>query len=111
MNIRAEDYDHVSVLSCSGELTVDTIDVLRNQISERLDKKVRFFVLDLQAVTFIDSKGLETLLWIQTQCDERLGQVRLCNLDETCSKILQVTRLDGHFDLFTDVTETVKTMR
>jgi len=111
MNIRCEDYDHVSVLTCAGELTYDTTDALRHQISERLDKKIRFFVLDLQTVTFLDSKGLETLLWIQTQCDERLGQVRLCNLDETCAKILQVTRLDGHFDLFTDVTEAVKNMR
>jgi hypothetical protein len=37
--------------------------------------------------------------------------VRLCNPDDTCRKILQVTRLDGRFDVFADVTEAVKTMR
>jgi anti-anti-sigma factor len=111
MNIRSEDYDHVTVVSITGELTSDGTETLRKQIEERLDRKVRFFVVDLQQTTFVDSKGLETLIWVQEQCDERLGQVRLCNPDETCRKILQVTRLDGRFDVFADVAEAVKTMR
>ena len=111
MNIRCEDYDHVSVISITGELSADATEGFRKQIGERLDRKVRFFVIDLQQTTFLDSKGLESLVWVQEQCDERLGQVRLCNPDDTCKKILQVTRLDGRFDVFADVTEAVKTMR
>jgi anti-anti-sigma factor len=111
MNIKWEDYDHVSVAALTGELTAEATDVLRHQINERLERKLRFFVIDLEATTFVDSKGLETLLWIQEQCDERLGQVRLCKPDDTCKKILQITRLDGRFDVFTDVGEAVKTMR
>ena len=111
MNIRCEDYDHVSVLSIAGEFNAEGTDAFRKQIEERLERKVRFFVIDLQQTTFLDSKGLESLAWVQEQCDERLGTVRLCNPDETCKKILQVTRLDGRFDVFADVTEAVKTMR
>jgi anti-anti-sigma factor len=111
MNIRCEDYDHVTVLSISGELNADATENFRTQIEERLARKVRFFVIDLQQTTFMDSKGLESLLWVQEQCDERLGTVRLCNPDDTCRKILQVTRLDGRFDVFADVAEAVKTMR
>ena len=111
MNIRCEDYDHVSVLSISGELNAEATETFRKHIEERLAQKVRFFVVDLHQTTFLDSKGLEALLWLQEQCDERLGTTRLCNPDETCRKILQVTRLDGRFDVFADVAEAVKTMR
>jgi anti-sigma B factor antagonist len=111
MNIRCDDYDHVSVLSISGEFNADSVDAFRVQVDERLQRKVRFFVIDLQQTTFLDSKGLETLVWVQEHCDERLGTVRLCNPDETCRKILQVTRLDARFDVFADVAEAVKTMR
>ncbi len=111
MMIKCEDYDHVSVMSLQGELVHDTIEVIKKQFDERIDGKVRFFVVDLQNTTFIDSKGLEFLLWMQEQCDERLGQVRLCNPDESCRKILNVTRLEGRFDIFQDVSEAVKTMR
>ena len=111
MNIKCEDYDHVTVVTISGEFNAEAVENFRKQIDERLGRKVRFFVIDLQQTTFIDSKGLETLVWVQEQCDERLGTIRLCNPDETCRKILQVTRLDGRFDVFADVTEAVKTMR
>ena len=111
MLIRCEDYDHVTVVGLSGELTSDATDAFRKQIEARIEQKVRFFVIDLEQTTFIDSKGLEALLWVQEQCDERLGQVRLCKPDEICRKILQVTRLDGRFDVFADVAEAVKTMR
>jgi anti-anti-sigma factor len=111
MNVRYEDYEHVSVVAPTGELGTDSCEIVRSQIQQRLEKKVRNFVIDLEGTTFIDSKGLEMLVWIQDQCDERLGQVRLCNPDETCQKILQITRLDGRFDVFRDVTEAVKTMR
>jgi anti-anti-sigma factor len=111
MNVKCEDYDHVSVVAVSGEFNTDATETFRSQIQQRLEKKVRFFVIDLQQTTFIDSKGLESLLWVQEQCDEQLGTVRLCNPDESCKKILQVTRLDSRFDVFADVAEAVKTMR
>jgi len=84
---------------------------VKKPFDERIGNKMRFFVLDLQNTTFVDSKGLELLLWMQEQCDERMGQLRLCNPDENCRKILNVTRLEGRFDIFSDVSEAVKTMR
>lgn len=111
MMVKCEDYDHVSVIALQGELVHDTLDAIKKQFDHRIDNKMRFFVLDLQNATFIDSKGLELLLWMQEQCDERLGQLRLCNPDENCRKILHVTRLEGRFDIFEDVSEAVKTMR
>jgi anti-sigma B factor antagonist len=111
MIIRCEDYDHVTVIGVSGELTADATEQFKKNIDQRLEQKVRFFVIDLEQTTFIDSKGLETLLWVQEKCDESLGQVRLCKPDDVCRKILQITRLDGRFDVFADVTEAVKTMR
>src|ERR1017187_5931384 len=62
VNIRCEDYDHVTVIGITGEFTADTTDTFRKQIAERLERKVRFFVVDLAQVTFLDSKGLESLL-------------------------------------------------
>jgi anti-sigma B factor antagonist len=111
MNVKCEDYDHVTVVGITGEFTADNTESFKKQIDERLERKVRFYVVDLEKATFIDSKGLESLLWLQEQCDEHLGQVRLCKPDETCKKILNITRLDGRFDVFSDVAEAVKTMR
>jgi len=111
MNIKCEDYDHVTVVSLAGDLTADTVDAFRKEIDDRRSRKVRFFVIDLERATFLDSKWLESLLWLQELCDENLGQLRLCKPDDTCKKILTVTRLDNRFDIFADVAEAVKSMR
>jgi len=111
MSVKCEDYDHVTVVALTGELTVDNVEDFRRAVDERLTRKVRFFVVDLERTTFLDSKWLELLVWLQEQCDENLGQMRLCKPDDTCRKILNVTRLDNRFDIFSDVTEAVKSMR
>ena len=56
----------------------------------------------------IDSAGLETLLWTRDYCDENNSQLRLAGLDENCSKILEITRLDKEFDSYAELAEAVK---
>ena len=48
----------------------------------------------MSGVGFIDSEGLELLLWIKDYCGENNCQLRIAGLDENCAKILEVTRLD-----------------
>jgi anti-anti-sigma factor len=111
MKIRCDDYEGVTVIAPNGELTADNVDLLREQIQTRLDQNVHLFVVDMEGLQFIDSKGLECLIWLQEQCDDALGQMRLCKPDDTCRRILHVTRLDNRFDVFSDVAQAVKTMR
>ena len=59
-------------------------------------------------VTAIDSEGLEALLDVQDKCEDEYGNVKLCGLDETAQKILEITRLDRRFEVFGDLDATVK---
>jgi anti-anti-sigma factor len=67
--------------------------------------------MDLEAVSFIDSEGLETLLWIKRRCEDLFGQVKLINVDENCRKILQITRLEHRYETHPDLAAALKTMR
>ena len=44
------------------------------------------FVLDLEKCPFIDSEGLETLLWLKRRCEELFGQVKLASLTRTAAR-------------------------
>ena len=59
----------------------------------------------------MDSAALETLLWLQDQSAQRLGQVRLAQLSENVAAILHLTRLDKRFDTHGDVESAVKSLR
>lgn len=100
----------VTVLSIKGDLSVEETDRFQREMLQRIEENVRDFVLDLEALQFIDSSGLETLLWLQDKCRETLGQVRLASCPEHISKVLEVTRLAGRFDCHPDVDTAVKSL-
>lgn len=111
MKLTTENYDHVSVFAIRGDLTADDVDTFRSAAQKRLDEDVRDFVLDLAQMELIDSQGLETLLWLQETCGERLGQMRLASLQQNIEKILEITRLAARFDCHDSVDSALKSLR
>jgi len=97
MKINYEDKGPVTVLSVKGDLAVEDTDRFRREALSRMEAEVRDFVLDFEALDFIDSRGLETLLWLQDRCAELLGQVRIAACPEHIMKVLEVTRLSTRF--------------
>lgn len=111
MPVTCEIYDHVTVFNVAGELAAEQAGMFKKVVLDALEKDARFVVLNMQNVPFIDSTGLEALLWAQAECEQRLGHLRLCGLDENVKKILYVTRLESQFEAFDAVTDAVKLMR
>jgi anti-anti-sigma factor len=69
------------------------------------------FVVDLEKTPFIDSAGLEALLWVKRKCEDVFGQLKLAGADENVKRILEVTRLSHRFQCVADVPTALKTMR
>jgi anti-anti-sigma factor len=111
MKIKHENYDRVTVINVSGDITVDELEPLRGLCSTRLQADTRDFVFDFSETDFLDSKALETLLWLQEQAGERLGQVRLAAPTENLRRILSITRLEHHFDTHETVDAALKSLR
>ena len=110
MKISYEDKGPVTVLSISGDLSVDEAARFQRETLQRFDQNIRDFVLDLESLDFIDSRGLESLLWLQDKCSELLGQVRLAACPEHINKVLEVTRLNTRFDCHPDVAAAVSSL-
>jgi anti-sigma B factor antagonist len=111
MKTTYHDYEQLSVVSFDGDVIADDLEPFRHAVQERLDQQVRDFVLDLEKVDFIDSKGLEAVLWLQEAAAELLGQVRLVHVDSNVAKVLELTRLASRFECHDDVEEAIKSMR
>lgn len=94
MKITCQHNEQYTVFGLRGELTADEVDEFRKEALRQMDAKTHDFVLDMSQVQFVDSRGLETLLWLQEQCLEKLGQVRLAACPENLTTILAITRLN-----------------
>ncbi|MEM9883869.1 MAG: STAS domain-containing protein [Planctomycetota bacterium] len=110
MKLTHEDRDELTVLTLDGELSRDEPERFRRAVLERLDARARDFVLDLGGLDAIDSQGLESLLWLEEQCADRLGQVRLARCNDTLRNVLRVTRLTDHFPAHDDVDAAIRSL-
>jgi anti-anti-sigma factor len=112
MAVKLEEYDGVCVLSVTGDFTGEDVAAARKAAEEFIEnRQIADFVTDLERTSFIDSEGLETLLWIRRRCEDRFGQFKLAAVDENVKKILEVTRLGRRFENAVDVPTALKSMR
>ena len=56
-------------------------------------------------------RGLETLLWLQDQCLENLGQVRLAGCPDNVQTILRITRLQEALIACNDIQTAVESLQ
>jgi len=68
-------------------------------------------VLDLDSTETIDSRGLEGLWDIQDKLREMGGDVKIAATNATNRKILEITRLDHHLEVFENVVDAVRSFR
>jgi anti-anti-sigma factor len=112
MALKVEDYSNVCVILLDGDLAAETSKAVRAAVDDRVDqRRIVDFVVDFEKADFIDSEGLETLLWLKRRCEDLFGQCKLVNLDENCRKILEITRLEHRFECHGDLAGALKTMR
>ena len=112
MAIKCEEYNQVCVIAPAGDFAGENSAQARKAVETHIDtKQIVNFVIDFEKADFIDSEGLETLLWLKRRCEDLFGQCKLVNLDENCRKILEITRLEHRFECHGDLAGALKTMR
>lgn len=111
MKLTYEDHDRTTIVNIQGDYTSDQIDGFRRAISERCENGTHDFVLNISELSFIDSAGLESLLWLQEKAAEQLGQIRLVSPGQTVCTILKLTRLDHQFECYEEITDAIRSLR
>lgn len=108
MKIKTQDYDDVTVVELQGELDSDIVELFKSTMENIVSKRKVGIVLDMSNVGYIDSEGLEQLIWARDYCRENTCQLRLAAIDENCMEILKITRLENQFDRYAELSEAVK---
>lgn len=108
MKIKTQSYNDVTVIELQGEVDVDVSDLLKDTLTSVVAGHRTRIVLDMSNVSFIDSLGLELLLWVRQYCRQNKAQLRLAGLDENIEKILEITGLQTDFDRHAELAEAVR---
>jgi anti-sigma B factor antagonist len=91
---KLRDEDGTPVVSPDGELDLSTAPLLLDCLIEVLDAGAEHIVLDMAAVTFVDSAGVDVLLGIQQRARASDQSVSLMRVTTPVRESLRVSRVD-----------------
>lgn len=98
MDITAYTHEQIAVIELSGRFDAHFAPQVKVLI-ERSDTPVQVLI-NLTAVTFIDSAALATLVSGMKRCRHVGGDLRLCGLQQSVKIIFELTRLDRAFSVY-----------
>jgi anti-sigma B factor antagonist len=88
-------------LRIDGELDLYSASDVREELTD-IAPDVRYVLVDLTGLTFMDSSGLATLLDGARDIAKRRGRMMLVVGDPAVLRVLEVTGLDGYFEIRDD---------
>jgi len=109
MKISSRSVDGVSILDCSGRITLgEGSIILRDTVRDLLGKGQKKILLNLGDVSYIDSSGIGELVSAFTTVRNQGGELKLLNLTKKVHDLLQITKLYTVFDVKDDEASAVK---
>ncbi|HEX6202394.1 MAG TPA: STAS domain-containing protein [Thermoanaerobaculia bacterium] len=109
MKINVRQRDGVTILEPKGKITIGVGDVaLREAVHRELEAGHRNVLIDMGGVTTIDSSGIGELVSTYTSVSKRGGKLKLLNIPDKVSDILQITQLISVFESYGDEDEAVR---
>lgn len=108
MEIDEQRLGAVTVIRPRGPLVGDDAPQLLGRIREVLGQSLGRFVVDLSAVPFLDSAGLEAL----ADAGDELGtsglSLKMCSVNETIREVLDLTDVASRVEQFEDINQGVR---
>ena len=108
MKIQTQIQNDIAILQLQGEFTIESLKYFEEAVSNALASRAEGLILDMSRVILLDSASLEKLIELNDQCRQQSRQMKLAGLDETCQKILEITRLLPQLDTYAELTEAVR---
>lgn len=99
----------VTVVDISGRIELgEESAALRDLVSQLLNNGHKRILLNLGSVNYIDSTGLGALVSSFTSARKQGGELKLLNLTDKVTDLMQMTKLYTVFDIQNDETVAVK---
>ena len=105
MKMPTEVFGDVVIVHAPEELG-DDISMAFKKFMATLDQQK--VVVDLDGTEALDSEGLEALLDAQDDLRESSGDLKIITSNNVNRKILEITRLNQHLEVFDSVIDAVK---
>lgn len=100
----------IGIIHIEAELTAATVDEFRKQLALLMGKNVRFYIMNMEQVDFVDSTGLGSIISIAKRVRDLQGDIKLAAMQPNAKKLIEVVRADRYFPSHDSVDDALKSL-
>ena len=105
LRIDLADVNRGQLVRVAGEVDLHTSPQLRTLLLQVLEQEPELLILDLSAVSYMDSSGVGTMVELKRLAERQGGQVVLAGLQPRVRGVFEITQLDKFFAIVDNVDE------
>ena len=102
MDIRTQRQGAVTIIRPEGPLLAAEAEQVKSTLLETASASLGRVVLDMEAIPFVDSRGLEVLVEVTEELSEGGQALKLCAANKTVREVMELTELAPLFEYFED---------
>jgi anti-sigma B factor antagonist len=108
MKIQAQQKGAVTIVRPEGPLLEIDAEQVKKALLDTSAETLGRVVLDMEAIPFVDSRGLEVLVEVTEEMSESGQALKLCAANKTVREVLELTALAPLFEHFEDVSSAAR---
>jgi len=108
MQLQIEDRGDVTLVHVQeAKLTYPVLSAFFSEVRQRVEAGARKMLIDLSAVSYIDSASIGCLMDIHRLLQEKTGAVKLCGLQPRVETMISMTGVHKIIDLFREEADAI----
>ncbi|MDR1211896.1 MAG: STAS domain-containing protein [Spirochaetaceae bacterium] len=111
MDLKIRRMESTYIIDAQGDMDLYNSTELRKVFMKMLEKKVERLILNFEAVEYIDSSGIGTLIFICSTSKRANMKLAIAQVHGAVKKAMQLTKLLGYFPITEDLTSALDMVR
>ena len=105
MELKIRKNGDVYIIDVNGEMDLYNSYKLKELVMKMLEKSVKYFVINLEQVDYIDSSGIGALIYICSTVKKMNLKLAIASVHGSVKKVIELTKLTGYFPMANSVEE------
>ena len=105
MELKIRKNGDIYIIDVNGEMDLYNSYKLKELVMKMLEKSVKFFVINLEQVYYIDSSGIGALIYICSTVKKMNLKLAIASVHGSVKKVIELTKLTGYFPMANSVEE------
>ncbi len=99
MEIKIRRYESIYIVDIYGDMDMYNANDVKNLINTMIKKDIRYYIINLDNVDYIDSSGIGALIYVHSELKKRNMALRIVNVKGSVKKVIELTKLIGFFQI------------